>query len=484
MYPRSLPGDWEMNYIDGRRRRPEQRDSIDIRNPYDGSHVATVPAGTKSDVEIAIDAATDAQDAWGERAPESRARLLQRTADILSEMDVSSLLSSERGLTERQTRIEAGSTAVALLENAADIATAVGTDGCGVRTGRRRRPRGVIGVITPWTMPFYRSIRVTAVALAMGNTVVLKPAEQTPICGGLLISELFDAADAPPGVVNVVPGTGSEAGDALVRRPELSVLSFGGSSDIARSIAATCGTELTHPVLNLSGNNPHVVCAGADIENALDVACDGSFRYHGQVELSMNRHYVHESIRAEYVEGLVSRAEALTVGDPTQALTDVGPMIMDGLRETTSTYIEQSRDEGATVRIGGEHDSSVLEPTVLSDVENGMPVAENETFGPIAPVLAFEDVDELYELVTTHPFGNVLSVHTETVERGRRIADGIDRHRTETSIGQTDIHVNPSPISDDGKIDGTRAHFFDKYDECTWANRVTRSTWQTVSHQS
>jgi aldehyde dehydrogenase (NAD+) len=236
-------------------------------------------------------------------------------------------------------------------------------------------------------------------------------------------------------------------------------------------------------VLNLSGNNPHVVRAGADIENALDVACDGSFRYHGQTKISVNRHYVHESIRAEYVEGLVSRAEALTVGDPTYALTDVGPMVSDPQRETTSTYIEQSRDEGATVRTGGAHDGTILEPTVLSHVENGMPVVENETFGPVAPVLTFEDVDELYELVTSNPFGNVLSVHAETAERGRQIADAIDRRRIGTSLGRTDVHINPLPMSDDSEIDRTRAHFFDTYDEHVWTNRVTRSTWQRASEQ-
>lgn len=483
MPPGLFDKDWDVFYIDGRRHAPEERRTIEVTNPFDRSRIARAPVGTAQDIQQAFSAATEAQTEWAERHPRERKRLLQAAATRLEEWDVSEILTAETGATSRQSRFQCGGPAVRLLENAADVAAATTVEDRQTTSNEveERRPKGVVGVLTPWTAPFYHALRLTAVALATGNTVVIKPSERTPISGGLLVAELFEAVEAPPGLINVVPGVGSEAGAALADLQGLAVLAFAGSSRVARHVAGQAGHTLTQTHLNICGNNPHVVCADADLEQAVDVAVDGSFRDHGQVCVSINRHFVHESIGAEYVDRLVKRATDLTVGDPTRPSTDVGPMIAEPQCETAHEYIKQTCEEGATLECGGDRDGRHYLPTVLSGVTPEMTAAQNETFAPVAPVFTFDDDAELIDSVTAYPFGNVASIHTGRPERGRTIAAAISRQRSETSIGRTDVHVNPRPTGVENDTGSTRGHYLSEYNSSFWRQELMRTEWMTIA---
>ena len=485
----SIDADWNSLYIDGEWVDSESGDDIAVEDPSTREEVARVPAGVEADVDAAYEAAADAQKEWEETPPIEREQLAQRFAQVLQdhEAEIVDLLAHEAGgsqvMGETSVRIAADQAA-----QAATFPRRMGGDQAesnvpGKENFVRREPEGVVTAISPWNFPLNLSGRAVAPALATGNAVVLKPATNTPITGGLLFAKLYEEAGLPEGLLNVVTGHGSDIGDAVAGHPESDVVTFTGSTPVGRGVGATAGENLSTMSLELGGNNAHIVTADADVEAAVDSAVFGSFVHQGQVCISINRHLVHESVYDEYVERLTERAESLPVGSAHDDETVVAPIIDEGQRDEMLGYVEETVEAGATLETGGEtvpmegvDDSLLVPPTVLSGVTNDMPAAANEHFGPIAPVVPFSDVDEAVEMHDDTEYGLSGSVHAGDVGTGMQIAERLD-----TGM----VHVNDQPINDEAHVtfSGTKASGVGRFNATDILEELTEKKWISVQHE-
>jgi aldehyde dehydrogenase (NAD+) len=438
--------DWNRLYIDGEWRPAGNDESIAVENPATRETFAEVPAGTTDDVDAAYEAADAAQDEWAALPRKERdeyvAAMRAEIKDRFGEL--TELLGREGGSTGDKA---AGEVGIAL----ADFGLALDLDPPEPETRDSmfvedkqhhvvHEPVGVVGLISPWNYPFHLSTRALAPALALGNTVVLKPATDTPITGGLLLARIADEVGLPDGVLNVVTGRGSEIGDRIAGHPIPRVISFTGSTDVGKSVARQAGEAVSLPALELGGNGPFVVTADADVADAAAAGAYGSFYHQGQVCISANRHLVHESIYDEYVDQLVEHAESLTIGDPLEDGVDFGPVVNESQRDDLVEYVEETVQQGATLETGGDADGLFVEPTVLSDATNDMAAACNEHFGPVAPVIPFSTEDEAIELANDTDYGLSAGVFAGDVEHGRALADRIDSGM---------VHVNDHPIQEE-----------------------------------
>lgn len=486
--PYSVDADWDELYVGGEWRSASDGATIPVEDPSTRETVAHVAAGTADDVDAAYEAAVAAQEEWGETPPAARQEVIQdmlRALDSHSE-EVIELLAAEAGGARAM-----GETFVHLAEDqAAEAATLprrmkgehIASNIPGKENLVQREPQGVVTVITPWNFPLNLTMRAVAPAIAAGNAVVLKPATNTPIAGGLLFARLFEETDLPDGVLNVVTGRGSDIGDRVASHSDSDVVAFTGSTEVGRRIAAAAGENLAVPAMELGGNNAHIVTDEADLDAAVDAAVFGSFVHQGQVCISINRHLVHEDAYDEYVEKLTERAENLPAGSAHEQVV-IGPIIDESQRDEMLEYVDRTVEAGATLETGGEtvdldgvDDSLVVAPTVLSDVDNDMPAACNEHFGPIAPVIPFSDVDEAVELANDTELGLSGSVHAGDVGAGKRIAQ-----RMETGM----VHVNDQPVNDEAHVPfgGTGASGLGGYNSEDFLDEVTEKKWISLQHE-
>ncbi|MCO8243660.1 MULTISPECIES: aldehyde dehydrogenase family protein [unclassified Haladaptatus] len=485
----SIDSDWDRLYIGGEWRESAGGETIPVEDPSTREKVTTVPRGTDDDVNAAYDAAVEAQDEWRDTSPARREELVRNLLRTLEDHSqaIVELLATEGGGTRGMGQTSVHLTVDQIAEAQTLPRRMKGDHATSNIPGKEnllvRKPCGVVTVISPWNYPLNLSARAVVPAVAAGNTVVLKPATNTPVVGGLLFARLFEDAGFPPGVLNVVTGRGSEIGDAVASHDASDVVSFTGSTAVGRRVAAAAGENLAEMALELGGNNAHIVTAEADLDAAIDAAVFGSFTHQGQVCISINRHLVHEDVYDEYVEKLTERVEALPVGSAHDPDTVIGPIIDESQRDEMLEYVERTVEAGATVETGGGtvalddvEESLVVEPTVLSGVTNDMPTACNEHFGPIAPVIPFADVDEAVELANATEYGLSGSVHAGDVGTGSRIA-----RRLETGM----VHVNDQPINDEAHVPfgGTGASGVGGYNTDDFLDEVTETKWISLQHE-
>ncbi len=496
--------EWDRFFLDGER-EPDGRESLVVENPATREQITTVPKGTPQDIDDAYEAAVAVQTEWATQPPAKRAAVLSRAVSVLRDHtgEILELLTVETGSSRRkgQNEIKAAS---AVTQQAAGFPTRVSGDHresnvAGKENIVKREPVGVVGVISPWNYPLHLSIRAVAPALAVGNGVVLKPSSETPITGGLLIARIFETAGLPDGLLNVIPGRGSEIGDRMASHPDAGVIAFTGSTTVGRRVAKQAVDHLAYPAMELGGNGPHVVLESADIEAAVDAGVFGSFLHQGQLCISINRHLVHESLYDEYVERLTARAETLPVGDPAVEETVIGPVINGSQRDQMLNYVEQTVDAGATLKTGGAAVSNaIIEettpagqlsddhslgdsnglfvlPTVLSDATNSMSAACNEHFGPIAPVIPFDDEDTAIELANDTDYGLAASVYG-TVNRAERVANQIDAGM---------VHVNDQPINDEPHVPfgGYKGSGIGRFNGEYVREEFTQPKWISIQHK-
>ena len=485
----AIDADWNALYVDGEWTAADSDETIAVEDPSTREQVATVPAAVEADVDPAYEAAAEAQSEWADAPPARRAEVIQDAIEALQahSEEITDLLAHEAGGSAIM-----GETSVQIATDQAGEAATLprrmkGEHAAANIPGKehvvKREPRGVVTVISPWNFPLNLSMRAVAPALATGNAVVVKPATNTPITGGLLFAKLFEEAGLPDGLLNVVTGRGSDIGDRVAGHPESDMVAFTGSTEVGRHVAATAGENLAEQSMELGGNNAHVVTADADIDRAIDSATFGSFVHQGQVCISINRHVVHEDVYDEYVDALVDRAESLAVGSAHAEDTVVGPIVNESQRDEMLEYVDETVDAGATLEIGGEtldydgvDDSLVVKPTVLSDVTNDMAAACNEHFGPIAPVIPFSEVDEAVEIANDTEYGLAGSVHAGDLGTGMDIAD-----RMET--GQ--VHINDQPINDEAHVtfSGTAASGVGGYNDGAILEQMTETKWISLQRE-
>jgi benzaldehyde dehydrogenase (NAD) len=413
-----------------------------------GEPLADVGVATVEDLDLAVSAAKQAQPGWAATTYDERAAILRAAASALQARgeEIADLIVRETGSILGKAQYEVGGAANELHEAAALTSRAVGEILPSHSPSRvsiaERVPMGVVAAITPWNFPLILGMRVVAPALALGNTVVLKPSPETPLTGGLILAELLAEAGLPAGVLNVVTGD-QEIGERLVAHPDTAMIHFTGSSAVGSRIAEVAGKQLKRVSLELGGNNALVILEDADLEQAAMIGAWSAWHYQGQTCITAGRHIVARSLFDPYVEALAAKAAAIAVGDPARDEVGLGPMINERQRDRGHKFLTDSVAQGATIVEGGTYDGLFYRPTVVTDIRTDMPLWTNEIFAPITPVLAVDSEDEAIELVNDTPYGLVNAVLTGDPDRGMQIA---------SKLRSGMVHVNDSTCLDEAHV--------------------------------
>jgi aldehyde dehydrogenase (NAD+) len=337
-----------------------------------------------------------------------------------------------------------------------------------------REPVGVVSVITPWNFPLLLSMRAVAFALAVGNAVVLKPSEETPLSGGVLVAKIFEAAGLPPGLLNVVTCSRdrvAEVGEVLVAHPAVAAVSFTGSTVVGREIAALGGHHLKRVALELGGKDALIVLDDADLDRAVGAATFGSFMHAGQICMATERILVDAAIAEEFTERFVAKAGELGVGDPRSNV--IGPVINAKQADKIRRHIDDAVAQGATVRTGGGNDGLFFQPTVLDGVAADMAVWTEETFGPVAPVVTVSGEEEAVKLANDSEYGLSAGIITTDEERGLSVA-----RRLETGMA----HVNDTSVYDEpnAPFGGVKSSGVGRHGGKAAIEAFTRTRWLTL----
>jgi aminomuconate-semialdehyde/2-hydroxymuconate-6-semialdehyde dehydrogenase len=399
------------HYIGGR--RIASAETFTNTSPIDGSFLGEISRGTASEVQLAVHAARDAFSGWAATPPSARAAILHRIADLVEQnvdalanletLDNGGLLRSNlRGVMPRVAH-NFRFFADWLLENLKHE----DFDTRGHRNHVSWDPSGVAAIITPWNAPLMLATWRIAPALAAGDTVVLKPAEWTPLTASFF-ADLTKQAGLPDGVFNMVQGFGAEAGAALVAHPDLSRISFTGSVPTAKTIARAAAENLTPCSFELGGKSPCIVLADADIELAVSLAVE-QYDNAGQVCLSGTRLLVHESVAAEFTEAFRRTVEALVQGDPRDPLSDIGPQVHRAHFERISGFVDRAKADGATIVFGGDQNPRLgglyFRPTLVDEPTPGSEIVTQEVFGPVLTMQTFSTDEQVIELANGTEFG-------------------------------------------------------------------------------
>jgi aldehyde dehydrogenase (NAD+) len=420
--------------------------TFDDFNPATGEAWRAVADGGADAAADAVEAARAAQPEWAAQPHDQRAKVLIDAMGAIGELQdtLVEALVDEGGSWIGKAMFETGYTS-GIAQAAAAAAHMVTGELIPSASGKVsmvvREPVGVVSVITPWNFPLLLSMRAVAFALAVGNAVVLKPSEETPVAGGVLVGRIFEAAGLPPGLLNVVTCSRArvaEVGDVLVAHPAIGAVSFTGSSAVGREVAALGGRHLKRVALELGGKDALIVLDDADLERAVGAATFGSFMHAGQICMSTERILVDATVAEEFTERLAAKAAELGVGDPRSNV--IGPVINARQAEKIRRHIDDAVAHGATVRAGGDNDGLFFQPTVLDDVAPDMAVWTEETFGPVAPVVTVSGEEEAVKLANDSDYGLSAGIITADEERGLSVA-----RRLETGMA----HVNDTSVYDE-----------------------------------
>jgi aldehyde dehydrogenase (NAD+) len=427
------------NYIDGKWLQPKSGKSFENRNPADRDDlIGLFPASGLQDVEAAVEAAHRAFKKWRLVPPPKRGELLLRVGGILTRRkdEIARSMTREMGKILKETR--------------GDVQEGIDTAFYTAGEGRRllgattpselpdkfamsvRAPVGVCALITPWNFPLAIPTWKLFPALLCGNTVVLKPAEDTPLTAVKLF-EILEEAGVPPGVANLVHGSGEEAGAALVRHRDVQLVSFTGSSEVGREVAGICGRDLKRVSLEMGGKNAQIVMDDADLGLALEGALWGAFGTTGQRCTATSRLILHRKIKPAFTEMVVERAKAILIGDGLRENMEMGPLINEAARAKVQSYVEIGKQEGARLLIGGaaheQGDCSrgyFYSPTIFDRVRPEMRIAQEEIFGPVLSIIEVDDFEDAIKVLNSTPYGLSSSIYTKDIGRAFRAIRDIE----------------------------------------------------------
>ncbi|MEV5913118.1 aldehyde dehydrogenase family protein [Streptomyces chartreusis] len=473
--------DLAQQYIDGEwRPGTGSWDIIDF-NPYDGEKLASITIATVDEVDDAYKAAARAQKQWATTNPYARRAVFEKALRLIEdrEQEIAEAIIAELGGTRLKAAFELH-LAKEFLREAVHLALRpegkiLPSPVDGKENRVYRVPVGVVGVISPFNFPFLLSLKSVAPALALGNGVVLKPHQNTPICGGSLVAKIFEDAGLPAGLLNVVITDIAEIGDAFIAHPIPKVISFTGSDKVGRHVATVCASHFKRSVLELGGNSAIVVLDDADIDYAVDAAVFSRYVHQGQVCMAANRVLVDRSVADEFTEKFVAKVKSLKAGDPRDPETVIGPVINSSQADAISGAVEQAIAEGATALVHGTTTENLVRPSVLSGLPADSPLLRQEIFGPVAFLLTFDGEEEAVRLVNDTPYGLSGAVHTGDIERGVAFAKQID-----TGM----FHVNDGTVHDEPIVPfgGEKHSGLGRLNGETMLDAFTTTKWISVQH--
>jgi aldehyde dehydrogenase (NAD+) len=421
---------------------------LDDTNPATGKVYARVHHASEVDVERAIAAAHGARVAWGNSLANQREIILLKAADILEQRipEIADVLMDEAGSVFGKAMFEA-SFVVNLLRSAAGecrriTGETMPSDSPGVFSMSVRRPLGVIAGIAPFNFPFLLAMKKVALALAAGNTFILKPSPYTPVTG-LKIAEIFEAAGLPKGVLNVLPVELSVLGNRLMADPRIRMVTFTGSTGVGRQLAAEAGKYMKRITLELGGKSPLIVLKDADLDYAVKAAAFGMFLHQGQICMANSRLIVETPVFDAFCEKLVAKVATYQVGDPHDPHTVIGPLIDTRQCAVIDRHIKDAVAKGAKLLMGGTGEGAFYQPTVLAGVTPDMDVFREETFGPAMSVIRAADSEEALALANDSSFGLSAALITNDLQKAMDIA-----LRLESGM----VHVNDCTLLDEPHV--------------------------------
>jgi acyl-CoA reductase-like NAD-dependent aldehyde dehydrogenase len=425
--------------IDGKWIDADSGKTFTTPNPATGETLAEVAEGDKSDIDKAVVAARKAfEGKWSKVSARDRGRMLYKLSQLIEERtpELAALETADNGKPIKESTYVDLPQVAENFEYFAGWATKIEGETIPV-PGQMfnytlREPVGVCGQIIPWNFPLLMAAWKLAPALAAGNTIVLKPAEQTPV-NAMELGKLIQEAGFPDGVVNIVPGYGETAGAALAGHKGIDKIAFTGSTEVGKLIAHAAADNLTKVSLELGGKAPNIVFADADIEQAVNGAMMGIFFNQGQVCCAGSRLFVEEGVKDQFLERLQAKSANIVVGDPMDQGTHMGPQVSEEQLSRIQGYCDVAQAEGATVLAGGKSPELAaafqkgyfFQPTIFSDVKNQMRIAQEEVFGPVVSVISFKDEGDLIKQANDTIYGLSAGLWTNNITRAHRFAKAI-----------------------------------------------------------
>lgn len=471
----------DQQFIAGQWQPGRSQKMIQNLNPYTQDTIFTLQSASTADVDAAYAAADKAFQQGAIKSVELRQQILQKLQQVIQarQDEIIDWLILESGSTRFKAGLEVGA-ALSIIQESQKFPEQIKTEQLESKDPQRkslvlRKPLGVIGVISPWNFPFHLSMRSVATAIACGNSVVLKPASDTPVTGGTLLGKLFEEAGLPAGVLNVVCGAGSEIGDYFVEHQIPKMISFTGSTEVGKNVGskALASPRIKRLALELGGNAPLVILDDADLDLAVELTIMGRFMHQGQICMSTNRVIVDASIHDAYVEKLLERVKTVAVGDPNLEETIIGPIINQSQVEKHQQIIQSAKEQGAELVYEGGIEGNLVYPHIFTGVAPESPLAQEESFGPILPVLKARDEAHALKLANDTRFGLSSAVCTSNIEHGVHFTEQLD-------IGMT--HINGISVADQANapFGGEKNSGLGRFNGRWIFEEFTRTHWLTV----
>ncbi|MGE0847191.1 MAG: NAD-dependent succinate-semialdehyde dehydrogenase [Flavobacteriaceae bacterium] len=463
----------EACYIDGKWVAGDK--VIDVTNPATGAVIATVPSLGAAETRKAIEAAGKAQKAWAAKTGKERANILRKWFDLMmaNQEDLAQIMTAEQGkpLAESRGEIAYGAAFIEFFAEEAKriYGETIPSHKADARIVVVRQPVGVVGAITPWNFPNAMITRKAGPALAVGCTIVIKPASETPL-SALAICELAERAGIPAGVINVVTGKASAIGGELTSNPEVKMLTFTGSTEIGKILMEQCAKTVKKVGMELGGNAPFIVFDDADLDAAVAGAMASKYRNAGQTCVCANRLLVQDGVYDAFAKKLGEAVARMKVGNGVEEGVTTGPLINHAAVEKVQEHIDDAVSKGAKVVAGGKAlGGNFFEPTILRDVTTDMKVTREETFGPVAPLFRFKTEEEAIAMANDTEFGLACYFYTRDIGRVWRVGEGLEYGIVGINEGIISTEVAPfggvkeSGIGREGSLHGTEEYVEIKY---------------------